>query len=244
MNRMQFLLWLKGSWRQVLITTGLIGLAALAGQLFGNYYYVQQVNVLSSKLEESQKKTNSLTASLNEQLKQNDYLTAELAVEKSAGQLIQQELKAEQQKLFDTRKDLAFYQRIISPELQADSLIIDSFSISPGASANSYRFNLVLIQQDKQRNFAKGTVDLKLHGFAGDKRDTVDLLQLAGFSKSDKAFSFKYFQIIEGEFSLPEGFKPEKVDVALKVAAARSAKSAKVDKNFFWPTVQPSEILE
>ncbi|MDF3123922.1 MULTISPECIES: DUF6776 family protein [Rheinheimera] len=244
MNRMQFMLWLKGSWRQVLVTAGLMGLAALAGQLFGNYYYVKQVNVLSSKLEESQKKTNSLTASMNEQLKQNDYLTAELAVEKSAGQLIQQELKAEQQKLFDTRKELAFYQRIISPELQADSLIIDSFSISPGASATKYRFNLVLIQQDKQRNFAKGTVDLKLHGFSGDKRDSIDLLQLAGFSKSDKAFSFKYFQIIEGEFSLPEGFKPEKVDVALKVAAARSAKSAKVDKSFFWPAEQPGEILE
>ncbi len=87
-------------------------------------------------------------------------------------------------------------------------------------------------------------MDLKLHGFAGDKRDTLDFLQLAGFKKSDKAFSFKYFQIIEGEFSLPEGFKPEKVDVALKVAAARSAKSAKVDKNFFWPTEQPAEILE
>ncbi|EGM79473.1 hypothetical protein Rhein_0357 [Rheinheimera sp. A13L] len=244
MNRMQFMLWLKRSWRLVLVTAGLMGLAALAGQLFGNYYYVKQVNVLSSKLEESQKKTNSLTADLNEQLKQNDYLTAELAVEKSAGQLIQQELKTEQQKLFDTRKELAFYQRIISPELQADSLIIDSFSISPGASPTKYRFNLVLIQQDKQRNFAKGSVDLKLHGFSGEKRDTVDLLQLAGFNKSDKAFSFKYFQIIEGEFSLPEGFKPEKVDVALKVAAARSAKSAKVDKSFFWPTEQPGEILE
>lgn len=244
MNRMQFMLWLKGSWRRVLVTAGLMGLAALAGQLFGNYFYVQQVNLLASKLEESQKKTNSLTASLNENLKQNDYLSAELAVEKSAGQLTQQELKAEQQKLFDTRKELAFYQRIISPELQADSLIIDSFSISPGSSANKYRFNLVLIQQDKQRNFAKGTVELKLQGFSGEKRDTLDLLKLAGFSKNDQAFSFKYFQIIEGEFSLPEGFKPEKVDVALKVAAARSAKSAKVDKNFFWPTEQPSEILE
>jgi hypothetical protein len=212
--------------------------------VFGNYYYVQQVNLLSSKLEDSQKKNNSLTADFNEQQKQNDYLTAELAVEKSAGQLLQQELKAEQQKLFDTRKELAFYQRIISPELQADSLIIDSFSISAGSSATSYRFNLVLIQQDKQRNFAKGTVDLKLHGFSGEKRDSLDLLQLAGFSKSDKAFSFKYFQIIEGEFSLPEGFKPEKIDVALKVAAARSAKSAKVDKNFFWPTEPPGEILE
>lgn len=55
MNRMQFLLWLKSSWRQVLVTVGLMGLAALAGQIFGNYYYVQQVNLLSSKLEESQK---------------------------------------------------------------------------------------------------------------------------------------------------------------------------------------------
>lgn len=244
MNRMQFMLWLTRSWRLVLLTAGLMGLAALAGQVFGNYYYVQQVNLLSSKLEDSQRKNNSLTSELNEQLKQNDYLTAELAVEKSASQLMQQELKAEQQKVFDTRKELAFYQRIISPELQADSLIIDSFSISLGASTNSYRFNLVLIQQDKQRNFAKGTVELRLHGFSGEQRDSLDLLKLAGFSKSDKAFSFKYFQIIEGEFSLPEGFKPEKIDVALKVAAARSAKSAKVDKNFFWPAEPLGEILE
>jgi hypothetical protein len=244
MNRIQFLLWLKGSWRLVLVTAGLLGLAALAGQLFGNYYYVQQVNLLSSRLEESQKKNNSLTSQVTDLLKQNDYLTAELAVEKSAAELTQQELKAELQKSFDTRKELAFYQRIISPELQADSLIIDSFSITPGASSTNFRFNLVLIQQDKQRNFAKGTVELTLHGFAGEKRDSLDLLKLAGFSKSDKAFSFKYFQIIEGEFSLPAGFKPEKVDVALKVAAARSAKSAKVDKNFFWPTELPGEILE
>ena len=244
MNRMQFMLWLRRSWRQIILTLGLMGLAALAGQLFGNYYYVQQVNLLSSRLDESQKKSNSLTTKLSEELKQNDYLTAELAVEKSSGVLLQQELKTQQQKLFDTRKELAFYQRVISPEMQADSLIIDSFTISPGASAASYRFNLVLIQQDKQRNFAKGTVELTLLGFSADKRESMDLLKLSGFSKSDKAFSFKYFQIIEGEFTLPEGFKPEKVDVSLKVAAARSAKSAKVDKNFFWPTEQPSEILE
>ncbi len=70
------------------------GLLLWQGKYLVTDYYVQQVNLLSSKLEESQKKTNSLTASLNEQLKQNDYLTAELAVEKSAGQLIQQELKS------------------------------------------------------------------------------------------------------------------------------------------------------
>ncbi|WP_337879117.1 DUF6776 family protein [Rheinheimera sp.] len=241
MNQVQLLFWLRSRWRQLLLTLGLLGLAWWAGQIFGNYYYLEQVNLLSSRLEESQQRSNKVTAELNERLKQNDYLTAELAVEKSASQLLQKDLKALQQKLFDTRKELAFYQRIMSSEPQASGVLIDSFSISKGAAPGNYRFNLVLIQQDQQRKFAKGTLELTLSGWQQDQKASQDLLKLAGFSKSDKAFSFKYFQIIEGEFSLPEGFAAEKIEVQLKVAGNRSSR---IEKSFFWPNGQSGEILE
>ncbi|MFC4655177.1 DUF6776 family protein [Rheinheimera marina] len=241
MNRVQLLFWLRSHWRQLLVTLGLLGLAWWAGQMFGNYYYLQQVNLLSSRLEEMQQRSNKLTTELNERLKQNDYLTAELAVEKSASQLLQKELKSEQQKLFDNRKELAFYQRIMSPEPQDSGVLIDSFTISNGAAPGNYRFNLVLIQQDQQRKFAKGTLELTVNGRQLDKKASQDLLKLAGFGKSDKAYSFKYFQIIEGEFSLPEGFNAEKVEVQLKVAGSRNNR---IEKSFFWPNNQSGEILE
>jgi len=241
MNQVQLLFWLRSYWRQLLLTLGLIGIAWMAGQMFGNYHYLQQVNLLSGRLEESQHKSNQLTAQLTEQLKQNDYLTAELAVEKSASQVLQQDLKAEQQKFFDSRKELAFYQRILAPEQQAESLIIDSFTISPGATSGKYRFNLVLIQQDTQRKYAKGNVELKLQGTVAGNKSSQDLLKLAGFSKSDSGYSFKYFQIIEGEFSLPEDFAAEKIDVVVKVAGNRSAK---IEKSYFWPNNLTGEILE
>lgn len=241
MNPKQLLDWLRLHWRRVLALGALLALAWFAGQKYGNYASFQQIGLLSTRLDDMQKRLNELTTEQTELQKQHDYLSAELAVEKNAAVLLQQELKLEQQNVFDAKKELAFYQRIISPDQQAQSIIIDNFTLTPGAVPGNYRFNLVLIQQDKQRQFAKGTLELRLIGKVQDKKTEYDVLSLAGFKKSDKAFSFKYFQILEGEFTLPANLAPEKVDIQLKVAGARGSA---IEKSFFWPTNLTGEILE
>lgn len=232
------------TWRlQLGVVLLLLILAALSGYHLGNWSLLEQQQQLRAQLQQLQTALDQSDRLLAEQRKQTDYLTAELAVEKSTVELQQQDLKAEQQKLFDTRKELAFYQKIISPDLQANSLIIDSFAISPAAS-DRFRFNLVLIEQDKQKNFAKGQISMTVKGTLQGKTKTMDLLQLAGYSKADRRFSFKHFQIFEQEFKLPAEFMPKQVEVTILVPASRGHKAAKVSKVLLWQDVVAGEILE
>jgi hypothetical protein len=232
------------TWRlQLGVVLLLLILAALSGYHLGNWSLIEQQQQLRSQLQQLQTALDQSDRLLAEQRKQTDYLTAELAVEKSTVELQQQDLKAEQQKLFDTRKELAFYQKIISPDLQANSLIIESFAISPAAS-DRFRFNLVLIEQDKQKNFAKGQISMTIKGTLQGKTKTMDLLQLAGYSKADRRFSFKHFQIFEQEFKLPAEFMPKQVEVTILVPASRGHKAAKVSKVLLWQDVVAGEILE
>ncbi|MBU2224221.1 MAG: hypothetical protein KKB00_09295, partial [Gammaproteobacteria bacterium] len=113
-------------------------------------------------------------------------------------------------------------------------LIIDSFTLSAGNAVGKYKFNLVLIDQDKQKNYAKGQITLTLVGKKAGKKSSVDLLELSGFSKADRRFSFKHFQIFEGEFVLPSAFIAEQVDVTVSVPASRGQKAAKVSQSLPW----------
>lgn len=227
-------LWVNQHRTTLIAVVTALATGAIAGHYLGNWSLYQQQQQLALQLQQLQSSLQTTEAQLADQRKQVDYLTAELAVERHTSQLQMQDLKSEQQKLFETRKELAFYQKIISPDLQANSLIIDSFTLSPGNAVGKYKFNLVLIEQDKQKNFAKGQITLTLIGKKAGKKATVDLLQLSGFSKADRRFSFKHFQIFEGEFVLPSAFTAEQVDVTISVPGSRGLKAAKVSKSLPW----------
>lgn len=244
MKLQQLTLWPGLHRKPLLIMTATACVAALAGWQLGNLTLVQQQQQLNAEVMLLQQQLQQKEQALAAQMKQSDYLTAELAVERNTIALQQQDLKAEQQKLFETRKELAFYQKIISPDLQANSLIIESFSLTKGSAVGSYKFNLVLIEQDKQKNFAKGQISLTLQGKKQGKKTSIDLLKLAGFAKADRRFSFKHFQIFEGEFVLPAAFAAEQVEVTVSVPASRGLKAAKVSKTLLWGEALPGEILE
>lgn len=235
-------LWFSQHRTTVWSTVAALAIGVMAGHYGGNWSLRQQQQQLTTQLQQQQSALDSAETQLADQRKQADYLTAELAVERHTSQLQMRDLKAEQQKLFETRKELAFYQKIISPDLQANSLIIDSFTLSPGNAVGKYKFNLVLIEQDKQKKFAKGQITLTLVGKKAGKKASVDLLQLAGFAKADRRFSFKHFQIFEGEFVLPSAFSAEQVDVTVSVPASRGQKAAKVSQSLPW--LESTEIID
>ena len=244
MKLQQLTLWQSLRSKQSLLLAGTALCAALLGWYLGNMMLLQQQQLLNTEVAALRQQLRQKEQALAAQIKQSDYLSAELAVERNTIALQQQDLKAEQQKLFDTRKELAFYQKIISPDLQANSLIIESFSLTKGSAVGSYKFNLVLIEQDKQKNFAKGQISLTLQGKKQGKNTLIDLLKLAGFAKADRRFSFKHFQIFEGEFVLPAAFEAEQVEVTISVPASRGLKAAKVSKTLLWHEALPGEILE
>ncbi|MGI9280028.1 MAG: DUF6776 family protein [Endozoicomonas sp.] len=128
-------------------------------------------------------------------------------------------------------KDLSFYKSILAPEDSAEGIRLHAFDLLPGEEKNQYRFRMVVSQVARDNPFLKGSLTVSVKGVREGNKESLSLLELAGMEKS-KALGFRYFQSFPDNrdylsLTLPEGFKPEKVLVSIKVknGAARSLTS-------------------
>jgi hypothetical protein len=180
------------------------------GFFWGNAHYTQQQITISTH----EKSIRNLKLENEKLTKHLNILGVELEVSK----LTQQQHFVEIGKSIDIEKELrtqlAFYQQVMAPELNEQGFLIEGFNIEPALSDNSYRFELVLMQQDKTKNILKGNLKVTLIGSENGKAKQYALdAMLSDHEQKSLTFSFKYFQVINGEFRLPKGFQPEQVSV-------------------------------
>ncbi len=220
------------------LAVGILFSLASAAVAYGISYIQlnQSIQQLSNQVLQLNATQQALSEKLAEATKNNDYLSAEMAVEKSTNQLLLADLKSEQQKSFDMRQQLAIYEKIVKPEQAVSTLILDSFSVSSGSAAGSYKYSVLVIEQDKKKKSVKGQIELVAVGKKKSKKMRVDLLKLAGVKPKARSYTLKHFKSFEGEFVLPAGFKPDTVE--LKITTPR----AKINRVLKWSEI--GEILD
>ena len=210
-----------GAFQFYLILIAIIAAILYLGFLWGNTHYTQQQMTISTH----EKSIRNLKLE-NEQLTKNFNI---LGVELEVAKLTQQQHFVEIGKSVDVenelRTQLAFYQQVMAPELDEQGFLIEGFNLESALSDNSFRFELVLMQQNKTKNTLKGNLDVTLIGSEkGEaKQYSIDGL-LSNQEQKSLTFSFKYFQVIEGEIRLPEGFQPEQVSVHATIFQFRRKK--------------------
>ena len=199
-----------GAFQFYFILIVIIAVTLYTGFLWGNAHYTQQKMTVSTHEKSIQNlkfENEQLTKDLNV-----------LGVELEVARLTQQQHFVEIGKSIDVEKDLrtqlAFYQQVMAPELNEKGFLIDGFNLEPALSDNSYRFQLVLMQQNKTNNTLRGNLNVTLIGSEKGKAKQYAMNSMLFDQKRKKlTFGFKYFQVIEGEIKLPVGFQPEQVSV-------------------------------
>jgi cell division protein FtsL len=154
-------------------------------------------------------------------------------IDKAAHDQVQQNLSNLQAKMVDLREELAFYRGIVSPEDSSTGLKVQSLAVTSAGEDGHFHFKLVLIQARRHRDKVAGTVTIQV---TGDKAGETVSEPVAGKVAQGKAlaFSFRYFENIEGDFTLPAGFKPAKVVVKVD---SRSSKTP-ITQDFDWAIVK------
>lgn len=224
-----------GVYKSFIIVLTLIVICVFSGYRLGNYFHAHQIQAISYH-----KKTLALLdQQLADQIKRINTLSAELEIEKMANKQSLASLKSVGNENFELKKSLAFYERIMAPEKEADGVVLDEFLVSETAIKNRYNFNTLLVHQRIQKRYAKGFIDISVKGVLNNKTTTFSLADLSELSKKDLTFSFKYFQSIHGVFNLPEDFVPEKIHVIITLPKSRWQKYHRLEKGFKW-----SEKLE
>jgi len=205
-----------GRFQFLILLTIICGSASYGGFRVGDAFSKWQ----QEKIETQEQRMSGLYEELDQKVRQINYLSVELEVEQNASEQIRKELLQLRQESLQLRKELNFYQKVLAPELVADGLAIEQFSIENTNRKNQYRFKFAIVQTDTKKRNAKGYIRMNLLGVESGQKRSLDLAKMSSLSKDKLRFSFHYFQYFEGEFILEEGFLPE--DIEIKVVQPKT----------------------
>lgn len=132
-------------------------------------------------------------------------------------------------------EELAFYRGIISPPDGVAGLRIQSLEIVPANGQQRYTLRLVLMQAIVQSRSVAGVVRVRVGGSRDGEAVDLALEDLAeAEGEAELAYGFRYFQGLEQEFRLPEGFEPETVEVEVRPGEPRGEP---LTRTFQWAAV-------
>ncbi len=211
----------------------LVGIAGYFGFTYGNQHYALQradMATLKQTLSNLSQENNQLTKKLH-------VLGVELEVQRLANLNSQKIIEQGLQRESEIRQQLSFYQKVMAPELKERGFAIDAFNVERALSDGFYRFDLVLMQQSKIKNVVKGNINVIIKGSQSDKPVSLNLSQLIKPEQTKLSFSFKYFQVLQGQFELPKDFLPEKVEVSAEVFQFKR-KKGNLTRTFDWSDVE------
>jgi len=222
----------SGRRRVLLVVALLVGIAALYlmyewGRFEGGY----------SKFAEIQQRR-ELNARIQTLEDENERLRAEIArielgrkVEQQAYADVKKDLAELQEQLLKHREQLTFYRGIVSPEDGIGGLRIQRLEVLLNGAEQHYRLRLVLVQSMRQESVVSGVVHVKLEGLRDNQPVQLPLSEAGKTARADGSlpFQFRYFQNLEQDIVLPEGFEPRAVNVEV-----RSARLAPVRESFPW----------
>lgn len=131
------------------------------------------------------------------------------------------------------QEEVAFYKGIMAPSTRKQDLRIQKLDIEPTLEARRYRYKVVITQVGTNQRFVSGLAGVTIVGVLNGAqkvyglRDVSDDVQDYGIK-----YRFRYFQEIEGDLVLPEGFIAESVEVVLQT---NGSKANRVEQSFPWP---------
>ena len=146
------------------------------------------------------------------------------------------ELDDLQSQIAELNEELAFYRGIMSPSDGRSGLQIKALQISPGTDPGNFNLRLILVQAGRHDSRVQGNVDFSIVGesIAAENDElagpvTINLSQLTG--ETDKLrYSFRYFQVLERDLGLPQGFEPKTIEISL----SGGRKGNEVSASFPW----------
>lgn len=221
--------------RVLFISLLLTGVAVSAAGGWGYAYYT---TVLAQQGEQAEKR--ELSAQLTDLRQENEALRRQIvildrssAVDQQTGAELQETLTALRQRVAQLEEDVLFYRQVVEEEADETGLVIGQLDIDATRSPDRYRYKLVMRQQDADGDtYLTGHLNFNLVGQLQDQQVILPLRDLSEFEDElDIRLRFKYFQNIEGELALPEGFQPDRIQIA---AVATEPVSKRINEDFGW----------
>ncbi|MCW8107495.1 hypothetical protein OPS25_03125 [Alteromonas ponticola] len=202
------------------------------GYLLANYFAEKRDRIATA----SELAVNALTAENNTLTTQVNQLQAQLAILQETNDELSaaiEEYHLEQSELLDT---LSLYERIIAPETTQEGFALEQLKISKAAGVNRYRMSFILLQQRQNKAVIKGDLNIVLRGSQSGRPASVEAGSAYLLPEGKLFYRFRFFQAEQVEFSLPDDFIPEFVEVETHVFQFTTLRG-QYKKRFEWKLI-------
>ncbi|MGO1070160.1 DUF6776 family protein [Lysobacter sp. CA199] len=153
------------------------------------------------------------------------------AISRQANRDLQSALAERDEEIAGLRADVAFYERLVGATGQRRGLAVHTLKMQPQDGAPSaWHFTTTLTQNLNRGAVSAGRLTLAVEGTRAGKLEKLGWTDLRQQPDAPgTAYSFKYFQQVEGDVFLPAGMTPVRVTVRLTPQSG-----AAVEQSFSW----------
>ncbi len=148
---------------------------------------------------------------------------------------LRNELADNRTALAELERELAFYREVMAPEEISRGLVIRQPLFTALASPGRWRYQLVAQQSGQSNRARRGSLSVTLWGESAGVVEQYRLRDLdAELQGVEPVLNFRYFQRLDGEFSLPADFLP--THIVLNAALIKPV-IEQLDLSYDWATV-------
>lgn len=141
-------------------------------------------------------------------------LTRSDQISRQANVDLQNTLSERDEEIAALRADLAFYERFVGATAQRRGLTVHKLRLQP-QSDQAWHFTATLTQNLNRGAVNAGRLQVSVEGTRDGRLQQLAWVDLRPAGDPGVAYSFKYFQEVEGDLTLPAGFEPVRVSVRL-----------------------------
>lgn len=155
-------------------------------------------------------------------------------VDRQTLQMVRAEIAAQKEEIAALEEDLRFYRGLMAPESTSAVISLVPPEISRGGAAGQYGYRIVVLQRARKHAWAKGHIEIAVVGSGADGPVSYALAELSeAVPGPNVELGFRYFQVIEGDLALPEGFQPLAIEVA---ASLLQPEQLELRERYPWPS--------
>lgn len=229
----QPLRWLAG-WVLLALTV-----AALAS---GSFHYGKKLGLAEREnaqqnLVQARRQLKQAEEAAEEVRQQLTNLSLGAKVDKNALEVVRAEVTELKQQIALLEEENQFYRNLMAPTDNKRGLTFGAVEISQTDQPRTYRYKVVMQQLATQHDVLVGTLSFNVVGRLDGALRVFALRELAAdVTSTNIKLRFKYFQNLEGQLVLPQGFEPERIELE---ARSSGANSVTVEKRFGWLVEEP-----
>jgi hypothetical protein len=217
------------------LTVAAVGVIAIGASAYA--LYMNATGWAQEELSSLQEERGELVTTVEALREGNTALRERVAILERAQQVegkaykdVDTYLRDLQDEVLGLKEEVAFYRGIVS-DGKEKGLKIQTFVVDKETLPGAYRFELVLTQNLKRVQMISGTVKLNVLDDQNRRPTSLLLSDMSGEQANSLGFEFKFFQRIEGRFTLPDGFKPDRLQIQV---VSKGKKPASLEKSFEW----------